>query len=165
MMCELLFSSKYDSDFTFAFDNIEDYELIHEKLKMIRRHTKKLIMFYVLVGFKGTDEKDIENAFRRIELLFNYKCIPYLMRYMNKNDVPYKRSKWRSLYITMARWTNQPSLCKKMTFREFCNANQDYYHGKGTCVAKRAMDDFEGAFPGIAARYFDIRFGDRTLED
>lgn len=163
--CELLFSSKYDSDFTFAFDNIEDYDLIHEKLKMIRRHTKKLMMFYVLVGFKGTDEKDIENAFRRIELLFNYKCIPYLMRYMNKNDVPYKRSKWRSLYISMARWTNQPSLCKKMTFREFCDANQAYYHGKGTCIAKRAMDEFEKEFPDIATRYFDIRFGDRTLED
>lgn len=163
--CELLFSSRYDSDFTFAFDNIEDYDLIHEKLKMIRRHTRKLMMFYVLVGFKGTDEKDIENAFRRIELLFNYRCIPYLMRYMNKNDVPYKRSKWRSLYISMARWCNQPSMCKKMTFREFCNANQRYCKPGKQCVAFRAMTEFETEHPDIAKRYFDIRFGEKTLED
>lgn len=38
--CKMLFSSSYDGDFTFAFDNISDYDLIHEKLKMIRRYTQ-----------------------------------------------------------------------------------------------------------------------------
>lgn len=31
--CKMLFNSNYDSDFTFAFDNITDYELIEKKIK------------------------------------------------------------------------------------------------------------------------------------
>jgi type I restriction enzyme R subunit len=61
--CELLFSANYDGDYTFAFDNVSDYELIKSKLQIIRRHTdKKSIKFYVLVGFEGTGAEDIENA-------------------------------------------------------------------------------------------------------
>ncbi len=30
--CEILFNANYDGDFTFAFDNIEDYEIIHGNL-------------------------------------------------------------------------------------------------------------------------------------
>ena len=41
--CELLFSSSYDGDYTFAFDNVSDYDLIHEKLKLIA-------MFNQIVG-------------------------------------------------------------------------------------------------------------------
>ena len=38
---------------------------------------------YVLVGFEGVDGKDIENAFKRIELLMMYHCLPYIMRFQN----------------------------------------------------------------------------------
>ena len=88
--CKLLFSSKYDGDFIFAFDNIDDYDLIHEKLKMIRKYTKRSVKFYVLTGFESVDYKDIENTFRRISLLLRYECLPYLMRYQNKNEAPWK---------------------------------------------------------------------------
>ena len=48
--CKILFSANYDGDYTFAFDNISDYELIHSKLKMIRKYTKttsiKVFMFW-----------------------------------------------------------------------------------------------------------------------
>ncbi|MDP4152576.1 MAG: hypothetical protein Q8865_03920 [Bacillota bacterium] len=160
--CKILFTANYDGDYTFAFDNIEDYELIHSKLKMIRKYTKsKSVKFYVLVGFKSTDSTDIENAFRRIELLLHYRCLPYIMRYMNQNDTPWKRSRYRGLYITMARWCNQPSIVKKMTFREFCVANQALHKTNGTlCAAMKALVEFEVEHPDIAARYFDIRFGD-----
>ena len=87
--CEILFSSKYDGDYTFAFDNIADYDLIHEQLKRIRKYTNSTsVKFYVLVGFESVDEKDIENAFKRLELLMRYKCLPYIMRYQNKNHSP-----------------------------------------------------------------------------
>ena len=56
--CEMLFSSKYDGDITFAFDNIEDYELIERKLKMIRNHTDKQCVFYVLCGFDREGKYD-----------------------------------------------------------------------------------------------------------
>lgn len=160
--CEMLFSANYDGDYTFAFDNISDYELIRKKLQMIRKHTKsKSIKFYVLVGFESIDHKDIENAFKRIALLLNYSCIPYIMRYQNKNDTPWKRSCYRGLYVSMARWCNQPSILKKMTFREFCHANQALHKTEGTyCSAMQAMVDFENEHPEIAAKYFDLRFGD-----
>ena len=160
----MFFSSNYDGDYTFAFDNISDYDLIHEKLKLIRKYSKtKSVKFYVLVGFESTDATDIENAFKRVELLLNYRCLPYIMRYMDENDTPWKKSPYRSLYITLARWCNQPSIVKKMTFREFCVANQALHKTQGTlCAAMQSMTSFEKAHPEIAKKYFDIRFGEKN---
>ncbi len=160
--CELLFSSNYDGDFTFAFDNVSDYDLIHEKLKMIRRYSaSRNIKFYVLTGFESIDHIDIENAFKRIALLLRYECLPYLMRYQNKNDTPWKRSKYAGLYIAMARWCNQPSILKKMSFRYFCEANQALRKDQTTyCSSMKAMTDFEKEHPEIAKKYFDLRYGE-----
>ena len=158
--CKLLFNTNYDGDFTFAFDNIEDYDLIESKLKMIRNHTdSQYIKFYVLVGYKSTDVTDIENAFKRISLLLQYGCIPYIMRYQNKNDTPWKRSKWRGLYISIARWCNQPSIVKRMSFREFAERSQEYHRNENTlCAPLQALTDFEKEYPDIAKQYFDIKF-------
>lgn len=158
--CRILFSSKYDGDWTFAFDNIADYDLVHEKLKMIRRHTaSKAVKFYVLVGFESTDARDIENAFRRIELLMRYQCLPYIMRYQDKNYSPWKESPYRGMYVALARWCNQPSIFKKMSFRQFCQANQLRHKEAGAlCSAMRAMTEFETEHPGLAERYFDLRY-------
>ena len=158
--CELLFSANYDGDYTFAFDNIADYDLIQKKLSLIRKYTDSCsIKFYVLVGFESTDEKDIENAFKRIDLLMQYKCIPYLMRYQNKNDCPWKTSKYRGLYVSLARWCNQPSIFKKMSFREFCKANQELHRTQGTlCSTMKAMQDFEKEHSEIAKAYFDLKY-------
>jgi hypothetical protein len=122
--CKMLFSSKYDGDFTFAFDNVSDYDLIHSKLELIKKYRKSgSIKFYVLVGFLSADYVD------------------------------------RRLYVAIARWCNQPSIIKKMSFREFCIANQklrkDQTH---KCSTLEAMDDFEKDHPDIAKKYFDIRF-------
>jgi hypothetical protein len=159
--CEMLFNLRYDGDFTFAFDSIKDYDLIHKKLEMIKKynHRRKSVKFYVLTGFASTDATDIENTFKRIALLQQYQCLPYLMRYMNKNDIPWKSSKYSSLYISMARWCNQPSIFKKMSFRQFCEANQALHKTEGTiCSALKAMADFEDEYPFIAQKYFDLRF-------
>ena len=159
---ELLFNANYDGDYTFSFDNIADYELIRKKLAIIDKYNvrRQNVKFYVLVGFESTDVQDIENAFKRIELLFHYHCMPYLMRYMGKDDAPWKHSKYKSLYTTMARWCNQPRFIKKMSFREFCQANQAAQKGGGVCSALRSMADFEKEYPEIAKRYFDMRFGE-----
>lgn len=164
--CELLFSAKYDGDYTFAFDNISDYDLIHKKLKLIRQHTKSTnIKFYVLVGFESTDAVDIENMWKRVALLMKYKCLPYIMRYQNKNETPWKLSKYRGMYVTMARWCNQPSFYKKMSFREFCEANQKHHMNKETlCASMKAMMDFENEHPEIAQQYFDLKFDNYILE-
>lgn len=158
--CELLFSANYDGDYTFAFDNVADYDLIHKKLQMIRKYTKsKSVKFYVLVGFESTDANDIANAFKRVELLMKYRCLPYIMRYQDKNYCPWKESEYRGMYITLARWGNQPNIFKKMSFRQFCEANQALHKTEGTyCSAMRALIDFESKHPDIAAQYFDLRF-------
>ena len=158
--CKLLFSANYDGDYTFAFDNISDYDLIHRKLQMIRKYTQNInITFYVLVGFESVDAADIENTFKRIELLMRYRCLPYIMRYQDKNFSPWKESKYSALYVTLARWGNQPSIFKKMSFRQFCEANQALHKTKGTlCSAMQAASDFEKEHPEIAKKYFDLRF-------
>lgn len=163
--CEILFKANYDGDYTFAFDNIADYDLIHRQLRRIRKYTNTInIKFYVLVGFESVDEVDIENAFKRIELLMRFKCLPYIMRYQNKNETPWKESKYRSLYVTLARWGNQPSIFKKMSFRQFCEANQALHKTEGTlCSSMKAMSNFESQYPQIAKKYFDLRFEDHYL--
>lgn len=165
--CKLLFTSNYDGDLTFAFDNIADYELIHSKLKLIRKHAPtKNIKFYVLVGFESTDAQDIENAFKRIGLLMQYKCLPYIMRYQDKNETPWKNSKYRGMYISLARWGNQPSIFKKMSFRQFCEANQALHKNPKTlCSTMRALVTFEEEYPDIAQQYFDMKYGDNFVSD
>lgn len=157
---KLLFSLKYDGDFTFAFDNLSDYDLIHKKLEILKKYRKrKGIRFYVLVGFESTDYKDIESAFIRIELLLRYGCLPYIMRYQSKDDAPWKKSKYSSLYVTIARWCNQANIVKKMTFREFCHANQALHRTEGTmCSSMQSMTDFEAEHPDIAEKFFDVRY-------
>lgn len=160
--CEMLFNAKYDGDFTFAFDNIADYDVIHEKIKLIRKHTRATnVKFYVLVGFESTDYIDVENMWKRVELLMRYQCLPYIMRYQDKNNAPWKESKYRGMYITMARWCNQPSFFKKKTFREYCEANQALVKTEGhICSSMKAMLAFEEEHPEIAEKYFDLRFSD-----
>lgn len=158
---EILFNVKYDGDYTFAFDNISDYNLIDKKLKIIRKYTKSTsIKFYVLVGFESTDAQDIENAFKRVALLMKYKCLPYIMRYQDKNYTPWKESKYRALYVALARWGNQPSIFKKMSFRQFCEANQALRKTSGYCTTMQAMMDYEKECPDVALKYFDLRYED-----
>ena len=83
------------------------------------------------------------------------------MRFQNKNDTPWKRSKYRALYVAMARWCNQPSIIKKMSFRQFCIGNQLYKKNQTTkCSTLVAMEEFEKEYPEIAAKYFDVRMED-----
>ena len=145
---------RYCGDFIFAFDHIEDRPIIERGLTYWRKYTVRGTRLYVLCAFDSQDERDIENTFERIRILMHYGCLPYIMRYES-----YKQSRWRSLYVTIARWCNQPQFFKKKSFREFCEANQDYHRNKNTkCAALQAMDDFEEAFPQIAAKYFDLKY-------
>lgn len=149
--CKLLFNANYDGEYIFAFDNIADYELIQRKLEMIRRHTDKRIMFYVLSGFESTDVMDIESIFKRIDLLMKYKCLPYIMRYQNKNETLWKLSEMRGMYISLARWCNQPSLFKRKSFREYSQMN-------GNEATARYLAEFEKRYPQIAEKYFDMKW-------
>lgn len=146
--------TKYHGDFIFAFDHLEDREIIERKLKLWRRHTSKTTKLYVLCAYDSQDERDIVTVFERIKILMKYGCLPYIMRYELYMDSQYK-----SLYTQIARWCNQPQFLKKMSFRQFCEANQAYHKNKATnCSAYQSMLNFETSFPHIAERYFDLRF-------
>lgn len=118
--CELLFKSKYDGDFTFAFDNIEDYDLIKRKLDLIRKHySGSRLKFYVLTGFdrdgRYTDEfwvQDIKDLLTRIKLLVSYKALPYVMKHMDYLKAP---APIQSVYNIVRRWANCVSSFKKMS--------------------------------------------------
>ncbi len=162
--CEMLFNSNYDSDYTFAFDNIADYDLIEKKLSMIRKYSNSnYIKFYVLVGFESTDVTDIENAFKRIELLVRYKCIPYIMRYAGKDYAPWEHSEYKGMYITLARWCNQVSLFKKLSIRQFAEKQQASSKSDKPCAPMRYLTEFEQKHPEIAEKYFDICWRDTVL--
>ncbi len=150
---------RYHGDYIFAFDHIEDREIIERKLRVWRTWTDKGTRLYVLSGYDSQDERDIESVFMRIAVLMKYDCLPYIMRYES-----YKKSRWRSLYVNIARWCNQPQFFKKKSFREFCEANQAYHKNKATlCSAYKAMTEFEYEFPEIAHRYFDLRFEEESM--
>lgn len=117
---KLLFSSKYDGDFIFAFDSIKDYELIKDKLQIINKYRPKNdIKFYVLTGFESTDLTDIENTLTRIELLLLNGCTPYVMKYRSASAEPWRSSKYSGFYTTLARWANNSTLIHKLSLREF----------------------------------------------
>lgn len=153
-----LSKTRYHGDFIFAFDHIEDKELIEEKLKLWKRYCSRTTKLYVLCAHKSQDEKDIEDTFERIKILMKYGCLPYIMRYESYEDSPF-----RSLYIQIARWCNQPQFFKKKSFRQFCEANQYYHKNKETnCASYQAMIDFEYEFPDIAKKYYDLRFDEEN---
>lgn len=149
-----LSKTRYHGDFIFAFDHLEERDLIEEKLKLWKRYSIKTTKLYVLCAYNSQDERDISDTFERIKILMKYGCLPYIMRYES-----YKNSPYKAIYIQIARWCNQPQFFKKKSFRQFCEANQDYHKNpETTCAAYQSMLDFEKVHPDIAKKYFDLRF-------
>lgn len=153
-----LSESRYHGDFIFAFDHLKDRDLIEEKLKLWKRYSTKIAKLYVLCAYKSQDEHDIADTFERIKILMKYGCLPYIMRYES-----YKDSQFRGMYTQLARWCNQPGFYKKMSFRQFCEANQKYHKNPNTlCSAYRVMLDFEKTHPDIAEKYFNLRYDEEN---
>ena len=156
--CEVLFKSKWIGDFIFAFDNIKDAPLIENKLNLIRKHTNKIIKFYTFCSFNHDNigyydkefwHKDITNLFERIKILMKYSCLPYVMRYKDFENSPY-----RGTYINLAAWCNQPSQFKKRSYREWCICEKERGHDS----TYRYYKQLENDFPDIAEKYFDLKY-------
>lgn len=178
-----LWNWKYDGEFIFAFDNIEDRPLIEKKLNRIFElypDWKKGLKFYVFCGFDRNDKwdndfwiNDIETVFERAFILARYSALQYIMRFERAYE-----SDYAGLYVVIASWCNQPQFFKKMTFRQFAIArgmsnelykiykdNPEKYvedgHKKGS--SWRYMEEFAEKYPTIANKYFDTA-GDMLLE-
>lgn len=157
--CKLLFSGKYDGDITFAFDNVADYDLIKSKLELIRKYTDKPMRFYVFTGFDRNNKwdldfwkQDLEDLFKRIKLLMEYHCVPYIMRFNRYVESPYQ-----GIYITVARWCNQQSLYKKKSLREYA-AMENSIRKSGVCKNWMYLTQVERELPEIAEKYFDLKY-------
>ena len=154
--CKVLFISKYDGDYIFAFDNVADYDLIEHKLKLARKYTDRHLKFYVFCGFDRDDKwddefwkQDIFDMFRRIELLMRYQCLPYIMRFERYIESPYQ-----GVYKTVAAWCNQPSIFKKKSLREFGILSL-----KDQKARNKYITDFEKTFPEFK-KYMDMKWND-----
>lgn len=156
--CEVIFNSKWIGDYIFAFDNIADHRIIEKKLQLIRKHTNIIPKFYCFCAYNHNQPEeypdwfwasDIAGLFERIKILISYHSLPYIMRYKDYELSPYK-----GIYITIARWCNQPSFLKKKSFREFCIANGE------NSSSVIYMKEFERDHPGIAKEYFDMKWSD-----
>lgn len=144
---KILSQAKYYGDYIFAFDHPEERAQIERGLDCWRQYNHKIPKLYVLVGWDSQDQNDIEAAFMRIEVLMKHRALPYIMRHEN-----YHKSKYKGMYINLARWCNQPSFFKKKSFRQFCEANGE----KSSTM--RYMLEFQHDWPDIAEKYYDLRF-------
>lgn len=167
---------KYDGEVIFAFDNIEDKELITSKLELIRSTVpdwKRELKFYVFCGCDKHDKyddefwkQDITNLFERISILSRYGAKPYIMRFEKVYD-----SEFASFYAAVAAWCNQPSIFNTFTFRLFCQCRgmrrngyklykrdvERYLKDIGIKGSEwRAMEQVANLYPEIASTYFDF---------
>ena len=79
-------------------------------------------------------------------MLMRYRCLPYVMRYARYSESPY-----RGMYITLARWCNQPSFFKKKSLLEFAESN-----GRNSACF-RYVDEFATRFPE-ALPFYTMKF-------
>lgn len=166
----------YDGEVIFAFDNIEDKDLIVSKLMLIRATVPKWtreLKFYVFCGADKNDvydeafwKRDIQNLFERIFILKTFSCKPYIMRFEKVYE-----SEYSSFYATVAAWCNQPSMFNSFSFRLFAQCRgmrrdgykkfkrdiKGYLKEVGYKGSEwRSMEFVENRFPDIAAKYFDF---------
>lgn len=170
-----MMSWAYDGERIFAFDNIEDKEIVESKLRRVRElypTTKLHFKFYVLCGFDASGKyddrfwvQDIRDTFERVRILASHQVLPYIMRYEKAYS-----SKYAGIYTSLAAWCNQPHIFTKFTFREFCvccgmgskykKYKRDFASylrdGGAKGRAWRDMEEFERLCPDVANRYFDI---------
>lgn len=151
--CKALFSSKYDGEYIFAFDNLADALLIESKIKLARKYTNAIMKFYCFCGFDRNDvwdaefwKRDVFELLQRIQILMRNHCLPYVMRYYRYEESPY-----RGVYITVARWCNQPSFYKKKSLRDFAVSN-----GINSACYKY-IEDFEKKYPEVS-QYLDMKY-------
>ena len=118
------------------------FDAVMEQIKLTDEDT-----LYILGDVIDRGEHGVE-LLQRIRILMRYRCLPYVMRFERYVESPY-----RGMYITLARWCNQPAFFKKKSLREFVKAN-----GAGS-ITEQYFSGFEKAFPE-AASFSDLRFGE-----
>jgi len=158
----MLAKSKYHGDFIFAFDQIKDKELITNKLKIWKKHTKKTTKLYLFCGYELSDDESLINdiliLFERIEVLMKFGCLAYVMRHED-----YRTHRLANIYVQIARWCNQPQFYKKMSFKEFIDRNQYWMKTDRKSTSLKTYEDFTATFiqhKDILDHYFNMKYSE-----
>ena len=155
---KLLAASNYDGEYIFSFDDVTDKDIIRHKLELWRKHTAKGTKVYVLCAYDkhGSYDgefwaQDVKATFERIKILFDYQCLPYIMRYKE-----YKKSPEYGTYVNIASWCNQPRFAKILSYEDYCYT-RDGYHGGNTAVL-RYLEAFRHDYPRIAQDFYGLKY-------
>jgi len=149
-IAKLLQAAPYYGEIIFAFDDIKDATSIRRGLNIMRKYLpSKGTKCYILCGFQDQTWQDIATVFRRLQILWEFQTIGYVMRHENHRLAS---PVCRPIYTHLARWINQPQFQKSISFRDFC----DKSGGK----AARAVTAFGKAYPDVVKEYFTIKYRD-----
>jgi hypothetical protein len=149
-VAELLSDAPFNGEVIFAFDQMKDATAVRRGLNVLRRYLPtKGAKGYVLCGFENQEWKDIASVFRRLQVLWEFQTIGYVMRHEGHRLAS---PVCRPIYTTLARWANQPKFQRAMSFREFCEKSG----GKAT----RTAIAFEKTYPDVAKEYFNMKYWD-----
>ena len=120
--CKALSECKYDGDYFFAFDNVDDAKVIERNINLLRQHSSRRATVYTFCAYDRSGVydtsfwvNDIIGIFKRLAILAKYNCKPYLMRFEKYKDSPFGK-----LYSDMATWCNFFPYFQKQSFMEFC---------------------------------------------
>ncbi len=178
---EKLATANYHREMIFAYDRIEDTAIITRKLHLWRKYSDMPTKLYVLCAYdpSGTYSrefwvKDIVDTFRRIFILATLNCLPYIMRYEEYHNSPF-----RGIYNNIGAWVNQPEMLKTKTFRQFSiqrgisstvyntykdDPEQYIKDGYKKGISWLCLDDLTKQFPSIADMFFDVKYGEHFNE-
>ena len=112
---EALQKAKYKGEIIFAFDNVNEETEFRRGAECLRERCDKPAKAYVLTGFYKSGIDEISDVFKRLDVLSEYKILPYLMRHEN-----HLRDQIAGVYTELARWINQPGFYKKNVVRRVC---------------------------------------------
>jgi hypothetical protein len=149
-VAKLLSAAPFNGEVIFAFDRLEDASPVRKGLQVLRKFLpSKGAKGYVLCGFEDQSWKDIASVFRRLQILWQFGVIGYVMRYEHCRLASLL---CRPIYTTLARWANQPKFQRAISFRQFCE--------KSGGKALRAAVAFENAYPDVAGEFFDRKYSE-----
>jgi len=151
---KVLSGSKYEGAYIFAFDDIQETELIEKKLQIFQKHiSPKKTMFYVLTGFDRSQKydaafwhQDLIDLLERIRILLKYEALPYIMKFYKFNTESHHAD---FVNRCVFQWANAPQVITKMSIREYALSRGN--------VNIKEMREFEHKYPNLASRYLDMK--------
>jgi len=146
---EMMLPLRYDDDYYFAFDRWEHREKVERGLKLwhdnyyeIKQSKSMWIStkLFTICAFDVSGNYDMQFwvtdiviLFKRIEIIFRWKAMPFVMRYEK-----YRESPFYSLYVNICQWANQPRNCGKYSFNEYL----ELHDGNKMAKSKKIRDDY-----------------------